>query len=513
MSNILIGSSNVVRFYKASSFSNLRQYTLVRCTEEASFKATMEDIDGRNDVVISTIENFISTRVGANVQKAKEIIVKTIEDFLEVIEHTAERMPDSRFGVVMPLQRPSLEWYQNNLDEIKTAMADGIVKMKKDNVNKIECPSALSQAFEKDGVHLTKDAGKCFLTIILEQAENYFDAEIVNLTENESEVEVTSEEEEETTKKSKGHSGPSGQGFKPDANARLDKLEAELAKRKLADNIMFARIREELDTIANKSKEDRVVLSGLVSKAPIPVETTAKIEALKKIAIDTFNFLIPDFDGKISFVSQGKAQGLMLPMLEVRLERPESAAAIRKAFAMKNKQGKLTGDFAKLFVSNSVNLATRVRIDVMKAIAKKVTNDDIQAYVVGFISRPIMHLRKKSDGRDVKPHKSLTFTEAIENYGQLIYAADLERAYTRAGSAFKGVMQQNFVVLHDKTPHATYRPAPRSSGYPRGTGPRGHGMARGRGGDRGGSWSRSKSTKRPGDELSEDPGKHTRRSK
>ena len=148
----------------------------------------------------------------------------------------------------------------------------------------------------------------------------------------------------------------------------------------------------------------------------------------------------------------------------------------------------------------------------MKAIAKKVTNEEIQAYVVGFISRPIMHLMRKSDGRDVKLHKSLTFTEAIENYGHLIYAADIERAYTRAGSAFKGVMQQNFVVLHDKTPHhPTYRSAPRGSGYPRGSGPRG--MARGRGGDRGGSWTRSKSTKRQGDELFEDPGKHTRRSK
>jgi hypothetical protein len=210
-----------------------------------------------------------------------------------------------------------------------------------------------------------------------------------------------------------------------------------------------------------------VVLSGLVSKAPIPVETSAKIEALRKIASDVFNFLIPDFDGKISFVSQGKAQGLMLPMLEVRMEKTESAAAIRKAFALKSKQGKLTGDFAKLFVSNSVSLATRVRIDVMKAIARKVTNDEIQAYVVGFISRPIMHLRKKSDGRDVKPHKSYTFTEAIENYGQLIYAADLENAYTRAGSAFKGVMQQNFVVLHDKATTGTFGPAPRGSGYPR----------------------------------------------
>ena len=87
--------------------------------------------------------------------------------------------------------------------------------------------------------------------------------------------------------------------------------------------------------------------------------------------------------------------------------------------------------------------------------------------VVGFISRPIMHLRKKSDGRDVKPHKSYTFTEAIENYGQLIYAADLENAYTRAGSAFKGVMQQNFVVLHDKATTGTFGPAPRGSGYPR----------------------------------------------
>jgi hypothetical protein len=464
MSNILIGSSNVVRFYKALNFSNLRQYTLIRCTEETSFKATIEDIEGKNDVVISTIKNFISTRVGVNIQKAKEIIGKTVEDFLEVIEKAAERMPDSRFGIVMPLQRPALEWYQENLDGIKSAMADGIAKMKKDNVNKIECPSALSQIFEKDGVHLTKDAGNCFLTIILEQAENNFDAVIVNLTENESEPEAILDDNTEK-RKSKRYPGPSGS--RPDANDRLDKLEAELAKRKLADNIMFARIREELDTIANRSKEDRVVLSGLVSKAPIPVETSAKIEALRKIASDVFNFLIPDFDGKISFVSQGKAQGLMLPMLEVRMEKTESAAAIRKAFALKSKQGKLTGDFAKLFVSNSVSLATRVRIDVMKAIARKVTNDEIQAYVVGFISRPIMHLRKKSDGRDVKPHKSYTFTEAIENYGQLIYAADLENAYTRAGSAFKGVMQQNFVVLHDKATTGTFGPAPRGSGYPR----------------------------------------------
>jgi hypothetical protein len=231
---------------------------------------------------------------------------------------------------------------------------------------------------------------------------------------------------------------------------RLDRLEAEIMKRKLADNLMFARIREELDTIANKNKEDRVVLSGLTSKQPIPVDQAAKVERLKSIAMETFKYLIPDFAGKISFVSQGKGQGLMLPMLEVRLEKEESAVAIRKSFAEKNKQRKLSGDYVKLFVTNSVNLATRVRIDILKVIAKKVTNDEVQAYVVGFISRPIMHLRKKTDRRDTKPHKSYTFVDAIESYGQLIYASDLEKAYVRAGVAFKGQMQQNFVVLHEE---------------------------------------------------------------
>ena len=111
MSNILIGSSNVVRFYKASSFSDVRQYTMVRCTEESSFKATMEDIEDKSDIVISTIENFIASRVLAAKEDIGGIIGDVIKDFLTTINQAAERMPESRFAVVMPLQRPSLDWY------------------------------------------------------------------------------------------------------------------------------------------------------------------------------------------------------------------------------------------------------------------------------------------------------------------------------------------------------------------------------------------------------------------
>jgi hypothetical protein len=40
---------------------------------------------------------------------------------------------------------------------------------------------------------------------------------------------------------------------------------------RLQENMVTARIREELDFISNTSKEDRLVISGLSSKTPKPV--------------------------------------------------------------------------------------------------------------------------------------------------------------------------------------------------------------------------------------------------
>jgi len=507
MSNILVGSSNVARFYRAASFKGVRDYTMVRCTEESSFKATLEDIDSKSNVVVSVIENFISTRVRADQTNVENVVTSVINDFLLTMKEAALKNPDSRFAIVMPLRRPSLSWYQDRLPAIETAIADGILQMKMDNIVKIDCISALSQNFEQDGVHLTKDSGKCFLTVALELAEAFFKAELVDLgdapdddEEDTEEGEVDQVEERLTANKNE---------LKQTRN-RLNKLEDELMKRKLSGNLMFARIREEIDSVANKNKEDRIVMSGIVSKSPLPVEMKARIEMLKEIAMGVFRFLIPNFDGKISFVSQGKGQGRLLPMLEVRMERVDSAVAIRKSFAEKNKNKQLTGDYEKLFISNSVSLATRVRIDILKAIAKKVTTAEDQAYVVGFISRPIMHLRKKSDRRDTKPYKSYTFVDAVENFGRQIYAEDLESAYNRAGKAFTGQLQQNFVVLNDEkqvsststsatssTSHQAYRGS-RGGGSARGY--RGAGTPRGRGAD-GSSRSGSRAGKRSGDHL------------
>ena len=80
MSNLLIGSSNIARFYKADSFTKFRPYTLSRCTEYNSFKAIMDESTDKN-FVISVVENFVCNRVKSEKDDALKIIEEVTTDF------------------------------------------------------------------------------------------------------------------------------------------------------------------------------------------------------------------------------------------------------------------------------------------------------------------------------------------------------------------------------------------------------------------------------------------------
>jgi hypothetical protein len=161
-----------------------------------------------------------------------------------------------------------------------------------------------------------------------------------------------------------------------------------------------------------------------------------------------FEAIKPGFKGKILYASQGRNNDHMLPMVEVKLDKVEFAAEIRKAFAERRKKEKLTGPLEKIFISNSINVGTRVRIEILKAIAKKMTNEHEFAYVVSFISRPVIHFKLKND-TNLKPLKSYTFIDAVKQFGDKLDKKDLNAAYAKAGKAFSGQLEQNFVVLKE----------------------------------------------------------------
>ena len=501
MSNLLIGSSNVDRFYKATLFSTVRQYKMVKCTQMSGFSAYMSNLDaGSKCVVVSVVENFIVDAVGADVIEPEDAIDKCIADFLTIVQTSVVKHPKTKFGVVMPLNRPAVSWYQERIDMISKSLGDGIKSIigskSINNLVSICCSPGASQDFEKDGIHLSKSAGKVFLDIILDESENFFTADMVDLTDGagwdqDSDNDVVKQLEDRLTK--------------------LEKSMSAQANKNVANDLMFARSREETDFGTNKIKEDRLVMNGLKSSTPLPTDQRSKIEALKKISADIFEVLIPNFQGKIIYLSQGKSSGDPIPMVEVRLDSVEAALAVRKAYADKRKNKQLGPDLEMLFISNSVSLATRVRVDVMKAIARKVSNKDDLAYVAGFTSRPMMHIRRAgAPSPTTRPLRSFSYIDTVTRFGHLVGVEDLETAYGRAGRSFNGQLQQNFVVLNERD-QASLQSVSGVTGSAAGSGPsfRPSG-ARGGGGGRGGypskpgtsrDPSRARGEKRAGDSL------------
>lgn len=330
-----------------------------------------------------------------------------------------------------------------------------------------------------------------FVNAILEDSEAFFDTPAVDLTD-EPEATVGLEERRSDDQV---------------ATARLDKLEdyvREMLRKSLADNLMFSRLREDVDFEKNKLKEDRLIINHLRAKDP-PREQKEKIEFWKNIAAEVFEGLIPDFSGVVQWVSVGRnpRDGADFSTLEVRLDSVKSSADIRRAFAGKQKAKTLEGICEDIFVTNCITKSTRVRIEILKAIARKITTDDDLAYVAGFISRPVMHIKRNTKGSF--PHKTFTYVEAVVRYGDLMRTEDLRVAYDRA-RPFAGELEQNFIILTEKGLSETPRAAPNTSGsFGRGSwGARG--TWRGGRGGRGGGGRGGKTNKRP---IEDDAGEGT----
>jgi hypothetical protein len=404
---------------------------MVRCTNFESFEAHLENLEANETkVVISVLENLIDKAVTTSDKKEmSEEIATAFNSYYAVVEAAAQANPGTTFVLVDPILRPKLEWYDSAHEMIKELHKEGANKLGLTNISRVDVISRASQQFEQDGVHLTNASGKIFVGGILNEAEKIFKATFVDLADESND------------------GGANGGANESALGERIGNLERLTADRRWNDNLLFSRTREELDTAANKLKEDRIIMTGLTSRVPPPTDKVKKRDWLRNLVVDTIKKFKPDFDGRTVFINQGKNNGKEIPMVEVKLASTEVASAIRKAFAEKRKEndGKALG---KLYVANSVSLSTRVRIDILKVIAKKVTNSNESAHVASYSSRPILHV-KTNQTRGDPINRAYTFIDAVIKFGKALVREDLEEAYRRAGSAFKGQMEQHFVVLHD----------------------------------------------------------------
>ncbi len=291
-----MASSNVYRFHDGKGKSS---YRIVKCMQAETFEAHMTHLGVESKLVlIGVVENFIADAVNNQDEPDAEIVF-CLKSFLKIVEDAAVRLPGSKFGVAMPLQRPKLPWYQTRVEDITDKLMAGIkdivTRNKAARVSGVWCSPASAQDFEVDGVHLTEPSGKIFVDTIISGAEAFFNAPLVDIAEDNNDDSSGGRDAEVIRK----------------LEARLTKLEMASKSQveiNFANNLIMARTREEIDATSNRSKEDRVVMTGLKSKNPIPADNRARIDWLKKIAMDIFKELIPGFPGKFCILAKVKTR-------------------------------------------------------------------------------------------------------------------------------------------------------------------------------------------------------------
>ena len=77
----------------------------------------------------------------------------------------------------------------------------------------------------------------------------------------------------------------------------------------------------------------------------------------------------------------------------------------------------------------------RVRIEILRAVATKISVPERTAFCVANTSRPYLSVGPPGKGR----REAFRFTEALEAFGENLVESDLNKAYERAGLNFSGI--------------------------------------------------------------------------
>ena len=457
----LIGSSNIYRPFDILSKEDQDKIDLRRCTKIEAYKVFMNGLTEENrNVVVSVIENFVCDAVGevVDTEEVGRIVKGVLDVFFTVLQEATSRLPKSRFAIVEPTQRPGVAWYTLAFAEFKTEYAGRVAAIKGMNVSSIKFDDLPSQIFDQYGVHLTPGMGLQFLNAVTYFADQIFKAPIVDLAENEETMEA-SDAAQDGRSGLRDESGPVSSGSATESRsvqAQLDDALRNIGIRQYNDNLVLARIREELDFAANVKKEDRLIISGLSSNVARPANEVDSRRWLREIAGAALDKILPQSSDKIQFVGGNRSKASDIPMCEVKFKESDWAGKVRREFGKQRKEGKVEG---RVFVANCVTQATRVRLEILRAIAKKCATSNEDMLVMGFTSRPILQIVR----RDGNSRQILTFVDAVAKFGNRVKEADLGLAYERAGVTFKGQMEQNFVVLTDKGVKEGWR-QPRAGG-------------------------------------------------
>ena len=214
-----------------------------------------------------------------------------------------------------------------------------------------------------------------------------------------------------------------------------------------------------MDKIENNLNMNKIVIMGLdIPDLWEKEDWKERIATIKDSVADLFNFINPGVEYNLGFVKHLNSQlKAARQIVEVTLDSEKKGRSIRKAYSDKIKQwrqNKLFPDRMNgVSITPSLTLATRVRIAILKAIAKMLPAEyeDTEAWVIQHVARPVLKIEQKdAEGRKILT--SYGFAQAVANVLREMSHykfsdQELFDAYAIAGTRFGPEISHSFVIL------------------------------------------------------------------
>ena len=227
------------------------------------------------------------------------------------------------------------------------------------------------------------------------------------------------------------------------------------------DNLTFAAIKEDQDDAANQRNLNRVTITGVKIVDFHKFAEHEKPAAMKAAVNKIIEKVTEEADiGNRTVVftrhRNGHIRNAKSVVIEARFQDDKQAVAFRKDFVAKYKALKaadqLPSELEGVATFPVQTVATRVRAALLMAMARvvcDVTGPNISAYCQQYLTRPILKISNKSGEHTTT--QTFGFVDSIlklKSNDDLRKVA-LDEAYQRAGSNFRGRLEQHFVILKD----------------------------------------------------------------
>lgn len=435
----IIGDSNIYRNVSAQRLAERvgKSVTIHKAARRQTFDLGLERLEKDDDVVmVSALSNLLCDTFGTK--------QPTEEQLSDEVKRHIEQLATSTYPklilIVPPFYRRTPTWFT---EIIQTTLRQLSIAIKKDSRFTILPEFKVKDSdLLDDGVHLDSTSGQLFYEYIVSCTLDVFplaskstattpptpsadatSAEVLNLLK----TSVLPKLDELTNTQSK-----------------VTDLERAFLSRKKEDDAMFARLSEEADFAWNQSKGTRIVVVGLKG-LNYPKTLQERKEYLSKAMLPFLETVVGervyDFYPRVAYM-----QGNKIPPFVIRF--PNESDCIK----FKREAHKKAKDFNHLDGVNffpCVTPATRVRIEVLRAISRKLTTDERSAYCPIYGARPLLHVGPRVNGR-VETKETLTYVTAVLRYQHLVNIRDLFFAYKALGSNFGGSLRQTFILLNEE---------------------------------------------------------------